>query len=244
MSWLTKIEGPDPRLGVKIRHIESGNDGDVCIAAVTEKLLRSCPIPYCIDIGVDQGWWSLFVLDANPNSQVVAFEPNPISYAALKSCIEKETRITLYPFAISDKKGTIPFVIEGGNSNSRDASATLSVACVKIDKYVDRPVTLMKIDTEGHEIHILKTLRPHFKNIESIIFEFTVYWYESVDEAKDELKNLLAEYPVMCTLNRRGPPSLERIGLENIDELVSFCIEKQFQCDIICSRSPVFVISA
>jgi FkbM family methyltransferase len=226
---------------VKIRHIVSGNDGDVCIAMITEALLKKTDVPYCIDIGVDQGWWSLFVLDTNTKSQIVAFEPNPISYAALKACIESESRITLYPFAISDKKGTIPFVIEGGNSNSRDASATLSVACVKIDKYIDRPVTLMKIDTEGHEIHILKTLRPHFKNIESIIFEFTVYWYHSVDEAKDELKNLLAEYPVMCMLNRRGLPSLERIGLENIDGFITFCIENRFQCDILCSRSPVFI---
>jgi len=237
MKWLTNIECDDPRLGVKIRHIESGNDGDVCIALVTETLLKGVEAPLCIDIGVDMGWWSLFALDTNTTSQVIAFEPNLVSYNVLKAYIEKEPRIALHNLAISDKEGTLPFVIEAGNSNSRDESSSFSVKCTTIDKYLERPVTLMKIDTEGHEIHILQSLRPHMKNIESIIFEFTAYWYTDLKEATDELKRMFTEYTSVYTLNRRGMPSLGKIELKEVDEFIDFCIKNRYQCDILCTRS-------
>ena len=111
------------RYGVSVRHIVSGNDGDVCIASVTEALLENKVNPLCVDIGVDQGWWSFFVVDKNSTAKVLAFEPNPISYNNLVPYLTNEPRIELHNVAISNKKGTLPFILEEGQSHSRDATA-------------------------------------------------------------------------------------------------------------------------
>ena len=41
-NWTTFINDPYyPRYGVSIRHVVSGNDGDVCLAYITEILLKN-----------------------------------------------------------------------------------------------------------------------------------------------------------------------------------------------------------
>jgi FkbM family methyltransferase len=238
MKWLTKIESPtDSRNGVHIRHIKSGNDGDVCIAAVTERLLAGKESPLCVDIGVDEGWWSFFVLDTNKTSQVMAFEPNPVSYAALLPYITGESRLQLHNVAISDTDGTLPFFVDGGTSHSRGAAVPdLCVPCVPIAPYIaGKDVDLVKIDTEGHELKILKTLP--LERIRSLIFEFTPYWYDSVEETVACLERIATFYPALYSLSRRGPPQL--ILLTNIRHFVMKSLEHKYQSDILCSRDSV-----
>ena len=238
MKWLTTIESPtDSRNGVHIRHIKSGNDGDVCIAAVTERLLAGKESPLCIDIGVDEGWWSFFVLDTNKTSRIMAFEPNPVSYAALLPYIAHDSRLQLHNVAISDTDGILPFFVNGGTSHSRGAAAPdLCVPCVPIAPYIaGKDIELVKIDTEGHELQILKTLP--FERIRSLIFEFTPYWYDSVEETVACLERIATFYPALYSLSRRGPPQM--ILLTNIRQFVMKSLEHKYQSDILCSRDSV-----
>jgi len=237
MDWLTVIEGPDRRNGVQIRHINSGNDGDVCIATITERLLLGKIDPLCIDIGVDEGWWSLFVLDTNKTSRVIAFEPNPISYTSLLPYIASDSRMKLHNVAISDKEGILPFYLNGGQSHSRGTSVPdACVPCAPLHFFVpDEPIELMKIDTEGHELHILKTLP--FEKIVSLIFEFTPYWYDDVEEAIACLQKLCTLYPRIYSLSRRGPPGLTPI--EDVRTFVTANGINRYQCDILCTRGAL-----
>jgi FkbM family methyltransferase len=237
-TWLTIIESEtDPRYGVQVRHIKSGNDGDISIAAITELLLINKKNPICIDIGVDEGWWSFFVLDINPTSTVTSFEPNILSYNALFPYIENEPRIKLHNIAISDKEGTIPFIKDKGQSHSRDENTTERVICKPIGSYIEgKYIDLMKIDTEGHEFYILKTLRPYLSSIESIIFEFSPYWYKDLTIVEAELQHLLTEYPKMFWLSRRGQPTLTPIKKEDISSFISESMIIHMACDILVSR--------
>jgi len=235
MEWLTVIESEtDRRNGVQIRHIKSGNDGDVCIAAITENLLAGKESPLCIDIGVDEGWWSFFVLDTNKTSRLMAFEPNPVSYAALLPYITGESRLELHNVAISETDGILPFFVDGGTSHSRGAAVPdLCVPCVPIAPYIaGKDVDLVKIDTEGHELKILTTLP--FERIRSLIFEFTPYWYDSVEEAIACLEKVSAVYPAVYSLSRRGPPVLTPLG--DIRSFVTNNLKNRYQCDILCTR--------
>jgi FkbM family methyltransferase len=237
----------DPRSGIKVRHIVSGNDGDVCISYVTHTILSqasSAPLR-CLDIGVDEGWWSLFVLDHFPNVVLDSFEPSPKSYATLLEHIGDDPRITLHNFAISDKTGLLPFTEDGGQSHSRCETST-RVPCEPISRFIgDGQIDLIKIDTEGHDLIILNTLFPFLDKISAIIFECTTYWNgrteeECISTTIDVLQRLKQSYAHMYMLSRRGEPTLtEFMDNQDIEDFANSCYESTSQVDIVVSRTPI-----
>jgi FkbM family methyltransferase len=239
VDWVVIINDKDHlRYGVSVRHIISGNDGDVCIAFITEILLKDKVNPFCIDIGVDQGWWSFFVVDKNSTAKVLSFEPNPLSYKNLLPYLTNEPRIELHNLAISNTKGTLPFTLEEGQSHSRDATAPLTVPCTLINSFIEgKSIDLIKIDTEGHELHILPTLYPYLSQIESLIIEISAKWYNDDDACLDMLNHLLSVYPAMYFMSRSDQPSLFRITKETVGD---FRNHKDFQWDAFVTRNRLF----
>jgi len=242
--WIVDFDEPgDPRKAVQIKHIISANDGDVCNSCVTYEILKGNDPKYCLDIGVDEGWWSFFAASINPNCSITAFEPNPISYKALVPYLTKQTQITLHNIAISDCSGTIPFTILAGESNSRIPSE-FHVPCNTIDAFIkNRTVSLVKIDTEGHDLIILKSLYHYLENIEAIIFECTPYWYgknrgDSIRETIGVLIILKEYYKNMYILSRRDAPTLEELFSDSdIIEFVKLSYDSKYQVDIlVCNR--------
>jgi FkbM family methyltransferase len=240
--WVIQFKTPgDARLGIQVRHVQSGNDGDVCNSCVTRELLNTGKPAYCLDIGVDEGWWSFFAADSNPLATVVGFEPNPISFEQLKRY--PDPRITFHNVALSDRVGVLELSCEGGTSHTRGGVAdTKTVICVPIDSYIgDRYVDCVKIDTEGHDLIVLRSMYPYLEQIGSIIFEFTVHWYgdNGVHESMEALHRLRSAYPYMYFMNRRGPPLLTEITRDDILEIVEFCDKNRFQVDILVTRSQI-----
>lgn len=245
--WVIEINSPfDPRHGIKVRHIESGNDGDICNSIVTYELLKNKTNPHVIDIGVDEGWWSFFVADLNPSSVIDAFEPNPISFKNLIQYLDDTPQLRLHNFAISNKSGFIPLSLEHGQSNSRCETGSIQVPCTTLDRYIKgRNIDMIKIDTEGHDLYILESLHPYLNNIGAILFEFTVYWCgkdkeECISKACDELKYLKRHYKHMYSLSRRGLPTLNEIFNETISDLVNHWYTGTHQTDIlVCNEQFV-----
>jgi len=257
--WIIDINYKfDKRAGIKVRHIESGNDGDICNSCVTYEILTkhssvNMKNMQCIDIGVDEGWWSFFVADIDPNFKIQSFEPNPVSYKALQPYLEGpvKSQIELHNIAISDSYGTLPFIIEGGQSNSRVAKSEENVACERIDQYIgNKHIDLLKIDTEGHDLKILATLHPYIENgqIGAIIFECTPYWYgnskgECISKTVEELLFLKSKYTYMYLMSRRGDPELESLKSESdIFEFAIFSYDEEYQVDIVVTNSPIKTI--
>ena len=247
--WIIDINSPfDPRKGIKIKHTESGNDGDVCNSCVTYELLNGVDNKYCIDIGVDEGWWSLFAANINPNCKIDAFEPNKQSYNSLLPYLNSEPQINIHNVAVSDKYGILPFRTEGGQSHSRAESNT-QVVCVKIDEFIqNKVVNLIKIDTEGHDLKILNSLHPYLHQIEAIIFECTVYWYGSSAEeciflTTEELKFLKSHYKYMYVLSRRGEPKLmSLVDEDDINQIIRSYYINNFQVDILVCNTPILSV--
>ena len=250
--WVVEIDPDgDRRLGIEVRHIRTGNDGDVCNSAVTHELLNVGRPVYCLDIGVDEGWWSFFVADTNPNATIHAFEPNPNSYRELIPYLKYSPQINLHNVAISDKEGVLRFVCENGQSNSRDEgslTSAIEVQCISPEAFVkDKAIDLIKIDTEGHDLVILKSLHPYLETIGAIIFECSVYWYgktkeECIQKTIEELQILRQHYRYMYMLNRRGEPTLYNITNEDITHFVTFSYQYHYQSDVLVTKTPITTV--
>jgi FkbM family methyltransferase len=248
-EWFTSFYHKDEGqylYAVKVGDITSFNDGDVCNAAVVDRVLSSAvDPPICVDIGVDKGWWSTFCLTRSSTAEVYAFEPNPVSVKELEQTFSTQPRFHLIPKAVSNTDDGIPFVVDGPQSNSRDGTTPFRVHSTRLDFLFDTHprVHLMKIDTEGHEWAILNAIAPHLPKIDCLIFEFTPRWYGASEGAAVEnsismLELVMKEYPYIYTLSRRGLPILHQI--ESEDEIYPFVLHNiQYQTDIVCSRVPI-----
>ena len=246
-SWISVFNAPhDSRYAVKFDGDQlSSNDGDVCISFVTHDYLKNKKDPYCVDIGADKGWWAIFCCEQFPTAHVDAFEPNTLSYDLYKHLRNKYPNLYVHPYAISDTYGTLSFTKQGPDSHSRDSS-DLKVPCVRIDPYFERheKIDLIKMDTEGHELVILKTLLPWFSKIGALIFECSLHWYgttmkESIQNLEEVLNPIRKTHPFIYLLSRRDEPVLiDASNPEGFHTVLELCYKQNMQFDCFLSREP------
>ena len=157
------------------------------------KILEKYRVRLCLDIGANVGDYSKMLLQLT-NAKVIALEPNKFSFKILKKIrLRNKKRFTCLNVAASDKKkkGYLYYgtntselasimqntnklnFIDGKNSNKMKIQlSTLDEIFLKNkDKF--KNLDFIKIDTEGHEIEVLKgskkiikILKPKFLQIE------------------------------------------------------------------------------
>ena len=245
VDWLINIgEGFDPRVAVKVDSVTSGNDGDVTLSFLLYELLHNWTEPFCLDIGADKGWVSLFCAKYKSDAKVLAFEP--VGFELLKTYTKNYPAITCHNVAISDKKGELAFRIDGSDSHSR-SNPNAVYPCAKLEEYV-KPndlVHIVKIDTEGHEYTILKAIEPILPRIASIVIEWSVFWYgstpeECIQKSVEMFHMLEKEYSHMLILSRRWPPVLfGPIQSQDFEILSKLLYETNVQVDILTSIIPI-----
>lgn len=119
-----------------------------------------------IDIGAYIGTHTLFFAAACKADLVVAVEPNPFSFSYLymNARINSAYKIELLNVAVGDKTGRCKIKKEeswnrGGTQWESTDDVISSVPCLCASHIVTIPPKLIKIDTEGHELHVLDGLR-------------------------------------------------------------------------------------
>lgn len=133
------------------------------------------PGDHVLDIGAHAGWYTKVLSEAvGPTGRVHSFEPVPHTFSLLTANVSglALSNVTLYNCAASRVDGsavmTVPRYPTGGENYYRaslldpaDPSVPLRQLAVEL-RAVDslpalpRPVTLMKIDVEGHEADVLE----------------------------------------------------------------------------------------
>lgn len=125
-----------------------------------------------IDIGANRGDFSLAAAAMNPDSQVIAFEPNPIIATILRDDLERNgiKNVEVRQCALADEVGTLTLCVPFGNSGSAsfggfvgDGYEVTVPVHVGDDELRDLEPDFIKIDVEGFE---LKTLMGLEKTIE------------------------------------------------------------------------------
>lgn len=125
-----------------------------------------------LDVGANRGAYAQLLHKLAPTARIIAFEPHPRSFQALRRTLDG-TSVEAMNLAISDQSGTLTlhdFAAEDGSTQaSLDGAAvamysadtvTHQVATTTIDALlaelgIER-VALLKIDTEGHDLAVLR----------------------------------------------------------------------------------------
>jgi FkbM family methyltransferase len=148
--------------------------------------------PTVLDVGANEGKYSSAVLHSNKRARIFAFEPHPQTYQRLvnrmsgsekvvainAACGSAPGRLTLY-----DREGsagtTHASLHEGVLKHAQDQKTAQSIVDVlDLDTFVAEKnlatVHLLKIDTEGHELEVMKGASNLLLNnrIRAIQFEF------------------------------------------------------------------------
>jgi FkbM family methyltransferase len=148
--------------------------------------------PTVVDVGANEGSYATDILAANRNAQVFAFEPHPATYRRLMSNSAAITGITAINAACGSAPGQMVLYDYAGSSGSAHASLHAGVIegihggesgqhvvdVIDLDTFaIEHDISLihlLKIDTEGHELEVLKgavnLLRE--SRIQAIQFEF------------------------------------------------------------------------
>ncbi|MBF0275909.1 MAG: FkbM family methyltransferase, partial [Nitrospinae bacterium] len=137
---------------------------------VIEKTLRRKTF---IDVGGHVGVWTMYM--AKYFNRVVSFEPLRLNRECLKKNIEGLHNVELIPFALgNDEESKRMSILNEGNvgTASIDKAGKYSVKTKRLDSFGYRDVDLIKIDTEGYELNVLKGARETIiKNKPVIILE-------------------------------------------------------------------------
>lgn len=127
------------------------------------------PEDLVIDVGANRGvyaykLWRLGVI-------VEAFEPNPVCLSLLAAWAQGKSTVHLHPEALSNQDGSANLYIPIDEMGvEHDASATIeqvgftksrsqSVMLRTLDSFGLQGISLIKIDVEGHEQHVLEGAR-------------------------------------------------------------------------------------
>jgi FkbM family methyltransferase len=83
--------------------------------------------------------------------QIVAFEPDPENFAALKSAVNGDPRITLQPYATDARRKNVRFTV-GGTGARISSTGTCEVQTITLDEALHGIApTYIKFDIEGSE---------------------------------------------------------------------------------------------
>ena len=142
----------------------------------------------CLDVGCCIGKYLDTFNDICKEKQIICFEPNPANLEILKPKLRDIDNITLYECCISDKETTANFYNYKTKSenNAGNGLAGLrsggdkicSVDVVRLDTVLEKEICaddftlkLVKIDTEGNDTNVIKSLGRFLQNTEYMIFE-------------------------------------------------------------------------
>lgn len=148
-------------------------------------------MPIIIDVGANIGEYAKKVLHTSSKAKVFAFEPHPTTFLRLcevsarhgfqafnVGCGDVQTVVSLYDYADSDGSthaSIIKGVIEQVH-HSRAVSHRVDI--VRLDDFATRlgltNIDLLKVDTEGNELAVLKGFEMFIKQgrVKAIQFEF------------------------------------------------------------------------
>lgn len=151
-----------------------GRYHDLALQQMVQKLLR--PGDCFVDIGANLGMLSLLASAAvGKDGKVLAFEPNPRMVARVQRVLDRNgiANVTLQQTAISEEAGTAELHEYGGHpgwgslsDKGPDGAAQTATFTVPLqsgdDLLADTDPAcpmLMKIDVEGHEVPVLRSLQ-------------------------------------------------------------------------------------
>ena len=149
-----------------------------------------------VDVGAFVGNHSLFFARHCGAEKVISFEPFPETLSLLRHNVkinDLQSKITCVGKAVSDQSGSLSMSIvskKNRGMNRIDESGTTSVPVTTLDielADIRQPISLMKIDAEGHGSNVITGARETINRFKPVIA------IEVDPEPLDRISDLLAE---------------------------------------------------
>jgi FkbM family methyltransferase len=215
------------------------------IKPVLDKIKKLIPDDsVAIDIGAHTGDTSVaYSLILGNTGKVIAFEPNPLAYEVLKVNSELNNNIIPYNLAITETEGEFTFhytdigLCNGGFGEvlqygpAAIGTVPLKVKGVNFEKWIEKnhkellqKIKFIKIDTEGYDKNIIKSMK-NFINKYQPTIQAEVYTGLSKDE-KIEFFNIIKSINYKCFLYQNFEVGKKELNLSDFTNIQ--------HSDIIC----------
>ena len=196
------------------------NDCDDFVFAAISKYCKQGS--YALDIGANIGLMALAMSRiVGEEGKVFAFEPGPISYALLtrniyKNVAKKNGNIIAEHIALTSRSTKVPlFINPNGESDNQihldkneynfkdeESRCKVIVRGMRLDDYFEseglnyEKISFIKIDTQGHELEILKGANKVISNSNDlkILCEFCPYLKQWENHSIEEFFDLIKSY--------------------------------------------------
>lgn len=191
------------------------------------------PKPYIIDCGANVGLSLIYFANEYPDAKIIGFEPDPQIFKYLEGNIShfnKKNNVEIVNKGIWNEEGYVSFKMEGADAgrisfdyDKKAFNDEINIETVKLSKYINEPVSLLKLDIEGAEINVLREVEHKLHFVENIFVE-----YHSFSEKKQELQVILDilsnndfRYYIDSPTRIRRSPLIERPVFLSFDLLVN-----------------------
>jgi len=172
-----------------------------------------------LDVGGHEGQWCNIFLSFFPNTAVCAFEPVSHSFRIYKERFAKNSNISVYQVALSDREGEGR--IHVGRSSDRssllnytrrereafqiDFVESQAVKLDRLDNYAsaffNTSKRVLKIDVQGYEVNVLNGSKATLPSVDIVVLEcsFAEQYYETLPSFPHAVSILLDFnlYPVV-----------------------------------------------
>lgn len=168
------------------------------ILEALSKKFENNSLSVLVDVGSHKGEYINSIKKKFNIQKIYGFEPNPDIFKILKKKTVDE-KINLFNFGISDENGRIEFYknLETSSStinklntnskyykkkyfllnifNSKEVIKKIEINVLRLDEFIHSnkidKIDLIKIDTEGYELKVIKSLEKKIENVKIIHFE-------------------------------------------------------------------------
>lgn len=170
--------------GMLIHSVPAGSHdpwGEIFKSLLYDITLDS-PKPTIVDIGSHIGASVLFFISKYPNAHIVAFEPNPVTFALLSANIHnnaKDASVVLHNLGIARRreKRVLSYAEDSlslaSMYTSKQKQRQVEIKCIRLRDAIGNigTIDLLKIDTEGAEYEVIEDLLSYANRIKTIIIE-------------------------------------------------------------------------
>lgn len=147
------------------------------------------PVRFCIDAGANRGEYSAALLDTFPEAEILAVEPSSHNTELLRTRFSSEPRLEVMEAALCRETGPVTlFSDQEGSSKASLSRRDLGALGIEFDREEtvqgvrlddvwkeqlnQRPIDVLKLDVEGHELAALEGSRNALQHTRLVQFEF------------------------------------------------------------------------
>ena len=201
-----------------------------------------------LDVGANIGWYTVRFAKRNPQAQIYAFEPLPLSYKFLERNVvfnDVGDNVTCYNYGLSDASGSFEFYLAPGggvNASLRNVSQsdsarkvvgltlTLDDWCANNEVHPD----FIKCDVEGAELLVLRGGKQLLGANPPIIFaELLRKWSKPFGYHPNDMLSFLSELGYVCFgIGESGPRYIDVVNDETVETNYAF-VHREAHSDLI-----------